>query len=187
MKNIILKLIPFLAATLILSSCKLKSFVSPSEFTGQNDLNNITGIYLLPPDTVDVSSVRNRRIGFEISDIVKGIDRDLLENKTFDRIGVFFDGKNRITFRLFEGDKSLDFTYKCESKDNYLEIYFKKRRIWALPLFMSYEYDRLRLGLSENSDLIIHKWNVSLFTLTIMPFDSFGGKDYRQEFTRLEE
>lgn len=52
---------------------------------------------------------------------------------------------------------------------------------------MSYQYDRLRLGLDEDLNLIIHKWDTSLGTLTIMPFDYFGHKDYNHKLSRLKD
>lgn len=95
--------------------------------------------------------------------------------------------KNKVTFSLFDGNEKCDFTYKCQKKDDFLEIYFSKTRIWALPLFMSYQYDRIRLGMDEDSNLIIHKWDTSLTTLTIMPFDYFGHKDYSHKLYRLKD
>lgn len=50
---------------------------------------------------------------------------------------------------------------------------------------MDYSYDRIRLGLDDDSSLVIHKWNTALVTLTIMPFDTFGSKDYSQILPRL--
>jgi len=162
--------------------------VSASEFSQVNNFEYINGTYLLPEKPAcDSSKIYFRMNEFNIRDMVKGYDKELLQNKNFENITIFFDGKKKITFSFCDGDKSVDFTYKCKPKDNYVEIYFIKRRIWALPLFMSYAYDRLRLGIDKESNLIVHKWDTNLTTLTIMPFDSFGEKDYTQTLIRLAE
>ncbi len=188
MKNINFILILFSILILFISSCKLKSGISATEFTKQENSNKINGTYLLPQENFDSLNVVYARIQneFRVNHLVKDKDKEQIRNKKFDTISIFFDGKDKVTFKLLDGNEELKFTYKCKHIDNYLEIYFKKTRIWALPLFMNYQYDRLRLGFNEDSNLINHKWNNSLSTLTIMPFDSFGHSDYRQEFIRLE-
>ncbi len=188
MKNKNSIFILFSILSLFFSSCKLKSGISANEFTRQENFNKINGTYLLPQENFDSLNTLYPRIQneFRVSHLVNDKDKEQIRNKKFDTISIFFDGKDKVTFKLFDGNEELKFTYKCKQIDNYLEIYFKKTRIWALPLFINYQYDRLRLGFNENSKLIIHKWNTSLLTLTIMPFDSFGHSDYRQELLRLE-
>lgn len=161
--------------------------ISENEFPKCDILENINGTYLLQhqvEDTIasDYPYLRNE---FVVSDLVKDKDKELLKNRKLEKLTIIYDGESSIIFRLSDGDIASEFTYKCERKDDYLEVYFTKRRIWALPLFMNYKYDRLRLGLDANSNLIIHKWYTTLATLTIMPFDSFGGKDYTQTLTRI--
>lgn len=173
----------------LLPSCKLRSLISDSEFVQTNNsMNKINGTYLIEQDTNNdsISSYHGyRQNSFSFFDIVKGKDKELLMDKNIENLTISYDGKETIVFSLFDGKENLNFTYKCMFKGNYLEIYFTKKRIWALPLFMNYEYDRLRLGLDENSDLIVHKWHTILATLTIMPFDFFGGKDYSHTLVRL--
>lgn len=152
-------------------------------------MKNINGIYAINQgvnNSLDSYYKYPLKNNFYISDIVRNKDKKLLKDKNIENLTILYDGKETIAFSLFDGKENLNFTYKCKAKDNYLEIYFTKRRIWALPLFMNYEYDRLRLGLDENSDLIVHKWHTTLATLTIMPFDSFGGKDYSHKLIRLD-
>lgn len=173
----------------LFSSCKLKSLIPDSEFAQQeNLLENINGVYALDQhedDSLETDYMRYQRRNFHISDIVKKKDRSLLNDKHFEKLEILYDGKKKVTFCLFDGTEKMEFTYKCKRKENYLEVYFTKRRIWALPLFMNYEYDRLRLGVDKDSNLIIHKWHTVLATLTIMPFDYFGNIDCSQKFTKI--
>ena len=192
MKNYIFIAIPFIIIFLIFSSCKLQSIIPTTEFAKQDILMNLNGTYLLPEEKTDSLSIkylsmRYRENSFKVDHLVKENNRELLKSSKFEKIKIFFDGKNKITFTLFDKNEKLEFTYKCKMKDDFLEIYFKKTRIFALPLFMKYEYDRLRLGLNDDSNLIIHKWETLFATLTIMPFDSFREIDYREEFPRLED
>jgi len=172
----------------LFSSCKLHSLVPDSEFVQyDNSLKNISGTYSINQevnDSLDLYYKYMRKV-FSIADMVQNKDKELLKDKTIENLTILYDGKKTIIFSLFDGKENLNFTYKCKPKESYLEIYFTKKRIWALPLFMNYEYDRLRLGLDEKSNLIIHKWHTVLATLTIMPFDYFGRKDYSQTLTRL--
>jgi len=165
-------------------SCKLHSLIPDSEFIQYDNLiARINGTYTINQEVKDsLSRFRNE---FLISDIVRDKDRKLLKDKYIESLTLSYDGKEEITFSLFDGNESLNFTYKCEAKDNYIEIYFTKRRIWALPLFLNYEYDRLRLGLDENTNLIVHKWHTILATLTLIGLDSFGHNDYSHTLTRL--
>lgn len=173
---------------LLFLSCKLTSTISTAEFSRQLNLNEINGTYLLPERTSDSlhSGFPIVQNAFTVEHLVKDGDKDIVRNKKFEKLSVFFNGKDKVTFTFFNQDEKYSFTYKCKRKDDYLEIYFKKTRIWALPLFMNYQYDRIRLGLDENSELLIHKWNTILFTLTIMPFDPFGHSDYREVISRTE-
>ncbi|MDH8702158.1 hypothetical protein M2138_001518 [Dysgonomonadaceae bacterium PH5-43] len=168
------------------SSCKLHSLTSDSEFTQHNSpLKDINGTYTINQDANDSIYYGRMRKMFIVSDLVKQKDKELLKDKSFEQLTILYDGKEKISFSLFDGKENLQFTYKCKPKENYLEVYFTKRRIWALPLFMNYEYDRLRLGINEESNLIFHKWHTILATLTIMPFDYFGGSDYSHTLLRV--
>lgn len=174
---------------LLFSSCKLRSLISDNEFTNYgNPLENINGSYTINPEVNDSSLYYiHLREFFLVSDLVKKEDKKLLEDKSFEQLTILYDGKKKVTFSLFDGKENLQFTYKCKPKEDYLEIYFTKRRIWALPLFLNYEYDRLRLGLDKEQNLIIHKWHTILATLTIMPFDVWGCSDYSHTLHRIDK
>lgn len=188
MKNYILKFILFLVIGSIFSSCKLKSLVSSDEFSSQDNLEQINATYLLPEEDRDSLHKYGRfSTAFAVRDLIKEKDKKQFSDKDFERLSVVYNGKDKITFNLSDGNDALSVTYKCKRKDDFLEIYFKKTRIWALPLFMKYEYDRLRIGLDEDSNLIVHKWKTLLATLTIVPFDYFGHKDYSQKLSRISE
>jgi len=172
---------------ILLSSCKLHSLISENEFIVNNKLSDINGTYAVNQNLNDSLVIINRYWNneFYILDMLKDKHKQLLKDKHIDNLTISYDGNKKITFSFGDGDDSQNFTYNCTPQGNYLEIYFTKRRIWALPLFMTYQYDRLRLGLDENSNLIVHKWYTNLATLTIMPFDSFGDKDYSYTLPKL--
>lgn len=178
----------FLIIGILFSSCKLQSLISDTEFAQYNNpLENINGTYFVKKEVNDSLYYGHVRDIFFVSDLVNNKDKEQLIGKSFEQLSILYDGKEKITFSLFDGKENLQFTYKCKSKENYLEVYFTKKRIWALPLFMNYEYDRLRLGLDEKQNLIIHKWHTILATLTIMPFDFFGGSDYSHTLQRVNK
>lgn len=178
-----------LVMTLFLfSSCKLHSMISDNEFVKQNNVSNeINGTYTINQNFNDGLGSYSIHVNtdFYISDMIHYKDQEMLKDRKIESLTISYDGKNRITFSLFDGNENFNFIYKCKSKGNYLEIYFTKTRIWALPLFLNYQYDRLRLGLDKNSNLIVHKWRIHLATLTIMPFDVWGNKDYSHVLIRL--
>lgn len=173
---------------LLFSSCKLSSLTPDNEFIQYNNLSeNINGTYSLNQEVNDSLYYPRKREFFLIFDLVKIKEKELLADKHFDQLTIRYDGKKRINF-CFEGkgEEKIQFTYKCKPKGNYLEVYFQKRSIWALPLFMSYEYNRLRLGLDKNSNLIVHKWRDGISTLTIIPFDS-RSIDYSHTLIRIHK
>lgn len=185
---ILLRFSLFIIIGILFASCKLQSLVSDSQFSQQSNLlENINGTYILNQEVNDSIYYGHVRNVFFISDLIDRKEKELLKDKSFERLTILYNGKEKVIFNLFDGKKNLEFIYKCKPKDNYLEIYFTKKRIWALPLFMNYEYDRLRLGLDEEQNLIIHKWHTILATLTIMPFDFFGGSDYSHTLLRVDE
>lgn len=180
----------FIFVLLLLSSCKLRSLISDSEFKQHGSaLENINGTYILNQevnDSLDIHYIYQED-KFYVYDLVKDEDKESLRDRCIESLTILYDGNDKIVFRLFDGKENFDYTYKCKRQEDYLEIYFKKKRIWALPLFMTYQYDRLRLGLDDDSNLVVHKWKTALATLTIMPFDSWGHKDYRYSLSRLTE
>ena len=195
MRNYIPKFLFFGVVVLIFSSCVLsRSSISSNEFTQQNKLDAINGVYLLPQDSNrnntnhSFSNWIQMVDKFEVKDLVHRKDKEFVKNRNFEKITIFFDGKKRVVFGLSDGSGvDLRFTYKCKSKKNYLEIYFTRTRIWAFPLLVIDSYDRLRLGLDRDANLILHKWKDDSIVLYIMPFDTFGGKNYSQILTRLAE
>lgn len=194
MKNFTLKIILLLVFISTLSSCKLKSTLSASEFSHHDNLECINGSYFLTEDHPDslyfceLGRFGSWKRGFRTEDLVHLDKRESLKDKNYNKFTILYDGQDSVRFQFSNNENNIqEFIYKCEMKDNYLEIYFKKNRIWALPLFLHYWYDRLRLGLDENSDLIVHKWDENITALTIMPVDYFGNKDYSRTFPRLED
>lgn len=94
MKNYIFRTILCLVMSLAFFSCKLQSNITTTEFTKQIDLQSINGTYLLPEENTDSLNISPRMQNlFSISHMVKNKDKELLKNKDFGKIAIFFDGK----------------------------------------------------------------------------------------------
>ncbi len=94
----------------------------------------------------------------------------LNENSKLSRLlNIWDDTPNLMTIEYNGGD-SLKLSYETESglkiksfkgelKDNFFEIYFSKRKIIIPILYASVDINRIRVGSSVDSDLLIYNWD----------------------------
>ncbi len=96
------------------------------------------------------------------------------------------DSSNFITLE-YKGGDSLKLSYETESglrtksykgklKDNFFEIYFSNKRIFIPILYTVFDVDRIRVGSSKDSDLLVYNWSEGWGMMLI-----FAGGNTRDE------
>jgi len=75
-----------------------------------------------------------------------------------DFVKIDYDLNCKDTLKLsYYTDNGLQHSYfKVKKKKNYLEKYFHKKYIPFFPVLFAYDFERIRIGLNADSDLLIH-------------------------------
>jgi len=166
-KNILITVITLL----LFFSCK--SSLPVSEFSSKYALSELNGTYVSGNPNYSGSLAYTMNGGL------------FHRNNKIDKVSFLFNGKDSLNVMIWADTilaKKID--YKGKIKDNYFEIYFS-RKPWIIPfVFANIDYRRVRLGLTDNNNLLVHYWEDGLGGMLI--FYGSRTSDYSKTYERIE-
>lgn len=196
-KNNILLSIVF---AILVSSCVSRKHYSSESYFISSDLEKINGKYFMDrkslydffnikaSDYYVKSTNKYYRVDKTTGDIFEPISKVKCPQDSIDLdfILVSFNGKDSLNIIYRDSELWYKKSYKGKLKKNYFEIVLQNKRYPFFPIASRHDVDKIRVGLSQSGDLLVHSYSEHWGTFLLFGAHA-GGDEYSISLRRMSD
>ncbi len=186
---------------IIVTSCASRKHYSSEEYFITSDFEKINGRYFMDrkslyhffnikaSDYYPESTNRHYRVGESTGDILgpTTVKEELPQDSIgLDFILLSFNGKDSLNIMYRDSDFWYKKSYRGKIKKNYFEIVLQNKRYPFFPIISRHDVDKIRVGLSQSRDLLVHNYSEHWGTFLLFGAHA-GGDEYFISLKRLSE